>query len=425
MINAGFAEIDITPPLGTERIGWLVKIIGASVHDPLYARVAVFEAGGQTIGFIGLDTLSIRWTQVQAIRAGITARCGVPGGHVMVAATHNHAGPAVANIGDATRDDAYCAWLTEQCVTAFTRAWEGRQPARLGFGSRYEWDVAHNRRVVMRDGTVRTHGSFADPDALFIEGPIDPELSVVAAQALDGTPLGCLVNFSCHPTHLGGDPVFSAGFPGVMAAALKAQDWPVALYLNGACGNLSNQYPERCTNMEMDEAGQRLADDALRVIAEMVYVETIALDARSTTVQLPYRTITDAEVHGTVRGANRFIDPALYDRHMPALLERIRTRKVQPAELQALSLGAHAFVSIPGEYFVEHGLRIKTESYPRRTKVVATANGMVGYLPTKAAFERGGYETTFSFGHRMAPEAGDLLANTAIALLKAGIPDAV
>jgi hypothetical protein len=45
--------------------------------------------------------------------------------------------------------------------------------------------------------------------------------------------------------------------------------------------------------------------------------------------------------------------------------------------------------------------------------VVECANGQLGYIPTKQAFERGGYETTFSPWSRVAPEAGDLLVEAA------------
>jgi len=71
--------------------------------------------------------------------------------------------------------------------------------------------------------------------------------------------------------------------------------------------------------------------------------------------------------------------------------------------------------------FVQHGLRIKLESGPRRTVVVGHANGMVGYVPTKEAFERGGYETTFAMSSRLAPEAGDMLADAAIGLIREGL----
>ena len=42
-IAAGFAHADITPPLGTKKIGWLKEIVPTRVTDPLYARVVVFE----------------------------------------------------------------------------------------------------------------------------------------------------------------------------------------------------------------------------------------------------------------------------------------------------------------------------------------------------------------------------------------------
>jgi hypothetical protein len=152
----------------------------------------------------------------------------------------------------------------------------------------------------------------------------------------------------------------------------------------------------------------------------MTFVDDLPLAAAKTTVQLPYRAVTDDEIKGTVPGAQRFIDPKLYDLLIPNLLKRIEARGSQPAEVQALSIGEVSFVSIPAEYFVEHGLRIKLESHPRHALVVGHANGMVGYLPTKEAFTRGGYETTFSPGHRMAPEAGDILADAAITLIKEG-----
>jgi len=50
--------------------------------------------------------------------------------------------------------------------------------------------------------------------------------------------------------------------------------------------------------------------------------------------------------------------------------------------------------------------------------VSSCSNGMVGYVPTKDALKRGGYETTFGFGYKLAPEAGDMLADAAIELVQ-------
>jgi hypothetical protein len=417
-LQAGFAETDITPPPGTAKIGWLKDFSAGTIADPLFARAAVFEAGGERAAVVQLDTLSIRWTQVADIRRRIESACGFPGARIMVAATHNHAGPAVASVGDVRRDEAYIEFMVQSIVWAFQAAWEGRQPAELGFGTADEWRIAYNRRVVLENGTVATHGSFLNnKQALRLEGPIDPEVAVIAARDARGALLGCLVNFACHPTHLGGEPVFSAGYPGVLAATMKAAGCPVTLFLNGACGNVHHADPVSGANLGMREIGEFLAADAQAIIREMNFTSRVCLGGKSTTIELPFRDATADEVRGTVPGAQRFIDPAIYDRGMPALLAKIKKMGKQKAEVQALRLGEAALVGIPAEYFVEHGLRIKEETDPH-TLVVSHANGMVGYVPTREAFRRGGYETTFTGSSRLAPAAGDFLADAAIRLIE-------
>lgn len=43
---------------------------------------------------------------------------------------------------------------------------------------------------------------------------------------------------------------------------------------------------------------------------------------------------------------------------------------------------------------------------------------MVGYMPHREAFSRGGYETTFSDVSKLAPQAGEILAEVATRLLR-------
>jgi len=420
-LRAGFAEADITPPIGTHKIGWLRDVVSDRVLDPLCARAMAVECAGRRIALIQLDTLSVRWTQVSEIRRRLEDRFAFPGDAVMVAATHNHAGPAVANCGDVRRDDAYLQTMVAKVVSMFGEALAGMENAEIGFGSGFEWRVPHNRRVVMRDGTVRTHGTFNDPDTLCLEGPVDPEVAVMAARARDGRLLGAVANFACHPTHHGDGTALSAGFPGVLARQMKERGCPVTLFLDGASGNISEQDPCRGgAGMSKEEVGAILADDVSGVVANMAYGSEAALGARSRTVRLPFRRVTDDEVAGTVHGAQRFIDPAIYERDIPRLLERIRRMGAQPAQVQALFVNDRVFVGIPAELFVQVGLRIKEGAWPKRALVVGQANGMVGYVPHGEAFRRGGYETTFAGSSRLAPEAGEMLASCALELIWQG-----
>lgn len=422
-MRAGCAEIDITPPVGTHKIGWLKVVVSESVLDPLYARAAVFDDGKSRAGIIQLDTLSIRWTQVDDIRNRIQSASGFPGANIMVSATHNHAGPAVSATGLVKRDDEYLETLTKKCVDGFLEAEKNLQPVSIGFGSAFNFEVGKNRRIVMRDGTAKTHGNFLDPDALHFEGPVDPEVAVIAAYDGSGAPLFCVVNYACHPTHYGGGPELSGGYPGVLARAMKAHGWPVTLFLNGASGNIHTTNPIDGSEMSAEDAGESLTGSVCAAVESIEAADGWTVGSESETLSLSYRTFDDREMRGEIRGAQRFIDPAIYDASMPRLIERIRAREVQPAEIQVLSFShpngeAVAVCGIPAEYFVEYGLRIKREApVGCRALVTAHTNGMVGYVPTQQAFERGGYETTLNTSSRMAPETGDIMADSALKLI--------
>ncbi len=423
-MKAGFATLDITPPSGTLKQGWMQRLHAEVFLDPLFARAAVFAHRSRRIGFIQLDTLSVRWTQVNEIRRRIARAHGFPGESIMIAATHNHAGPALSGMGSEPRDEVYIEALIERCVALFGQALAAMEPAELGFDWRLNFDVAHNRRIRMRDGTSRCQVSSSNPDFLALEGPRDPEVAVLAVRNLRGHLLGCLVNYACHPTHHGGTNEISAGFPGVLAAKLREAGCPVPMYLNGAYGNVITMDFERGVGLTKEQAGESLAGDVTEALRGMTYSSDWPLVVRRKTVQLEYRAITDDEYHGRVPGAQRFRSDAYYQ----AAIDRIRalaaTRGRQPAEVQLLGLGDVMFVGIPAEYFVEFQLQIKERAWPRHALVVGGANGMVGYVPTRESFRRGGYEATLGPPSKVASGSGERLASAAVSLLRKVPPPA-
>jgi hypothetical protein len=274
----------------------------------------------------------------------------------------------------------------------------------------------------MRDGTVRSQTFATDPMFLCLEGPMDPEVAVLAARRLDGRLLGCLVNYACHPTHHGGTNEISAGFPGVVARRLQDAGCPVTLYLNGAYGNVITVDYERGVSLTKEQAGDSLVEDAIRAIQEMTFTGDWPLAAHGETLPLDYRTITEAEAGGQGVGAQRYGSNALYETAIRRLQQQIRERGTQPAEIQVLSLGPVSCVGVPAEYFVEYQLQIKEGAWPRHALVVGGANGMIGYVPTREAFRRGGYETTLGPPSKMAPDTGDRIAEAAIRLIRMDPP---
>lgn len=428
MLTAGFAEADITPPIGTAKPGNLRYNVGLRILDPLLARVAVLDDGaGPALALIALDAVSVSRRHVEEIRAALARDPGLPPEHVLVAATHTHGAGALVRCGAVAQDVGHRDQVTTAVLAAVRAAHERREPAELASARVAEPGLARNRRVVQRDGTVRTHGALQDPDALWIEGPIDPEVSVLAARTPAGEPLGCIVCYACHPTDHGDDDAFSAGFPGVLASELRAANVPITLYFNGAQGNVHPMDPGRGGVMpDMHEVGTRLAERVKDALVAVRPCRDVRLGAAAHTVRLPFREPSEAEKRGEITGAQRYAArgpepedwPGIYADMIVEFEREAAEESGQIAEVQWLALGDEHLVTLPAEPFVELGLAIKQAAFPRLVTVVGLANGMVGYVPTREAFRRGGYETTLSTASKLAPEAGEMLVRAATDLLQ-------
>ncbi|MFM8213600.1 MAG: hypothetical protein ACKN82_03040, partial [Pirellula sp.] len=87
------------------------------------------------------------------------------------------------------------------------------------------------------------------------------------------------------------------------------------------------------------------------------------------------------------------------------------------AEVQVLSLGRQiAWVSLPGEIFVQLGLAIKDASPFAMTSLHELANGSIGYVPTRQAYAQGNYEVISA---RCGEGSGEMMVDSAIQQLRA------
>jgi hypothetical protein len=83
-------------------------------------------------------------------------------------------------------------------------------------------------------------------------------------------------------------------------------------------------------------------------------------------------------------------------------------------EVSAIAVGDIVFLGLPGEIFVEIGLDIADGADIDGLFTLSMANGSVGYIPTRIAFDQGGYESGVS---RFAPGCGEALADAAVATI--------
>ncbi len=447
-MQVGFASADITPALGREVPGGFTKSYRDNIHDPLLATAVVIGDGEQRVALVGLDNLSVKASVVRAAREQIEKAIGIPGAHVMVGASHTHnGGPCVGAVpGDfagafdpefcedlaqnqmVAADPEYLRELSGQIATAVILANRRRQEARLAIGRGREETVAFNRRFIMKNGTQLTHPGKGNPDIVEPAGPVDPEVGVLSAWSLDGEFLGAVVNFTCHGTVFSGG--ISADWPYYMRTTITSTLNPAAhvVFLNGACGDITQVNNLSLQESEFGEkwsrrVGQKVGAEALKVIADAEPADLLPLASALTSIRIPLRDVPEERFQEALAfvksDAPRNVE--WWFARDEVLLHELRKWEPEVScEVQAIQIGPAAYVSNAAEYFCQFGLNIKARSAFPYTWVVELANGCIGYVPTSEAMgpNGGGYEPRLALSSKLVPEAGALIEDASVAVLK-------
>lgn len=425
-LRVGFARADITPAVGMEIPGGFAKNFSQGIHDPLWAEAAYFADGTVRLAVVGIDTINVSLEMVQEARKQAEARCGIPGGNILIGASHTHNGGPVENCWAVEKDPAYCRLVSERIADAVVKASETAVEARVASGVGKEDGVAYNRRFRMKDGTIRTHPGKMNPDIVAPAGPIDPDVAVIAAEDAQGKLLGCIVNFTCHGTTLGGS-LISADWPYYLRQTIRGgtgADIGV-VFLNGACGDVTQVDNQNPRAGEFGEAwarrvGMSVGAVALNVLAKAEFTAEAPLGIKSETIALPIRDLggSDEElVKREAPGIGLGTGDEVYLKEAALVREMKAKSPTVDVEVQAMRIGSAGIASNPAELFCQFGLDIKRGSPWKPTMVVELANRCCGYVATSEAFLGGGYEVRTARCSYLGPGAGDQIANTSARLL--------
>jgi len=436
-LTAGHAAAIITPPVGTPLEGYSARAdVSQGVHDDLHARAIVIDDGETAVALVSCDLVGVDRRLVAEARERAHAATGIPAEHILIAATHTHAGPAGLR---RAADDALLDVTARHIAGAIKAAHASRRPAVLKIGASTVDSVSQNRR---------------HPD-----WPIDPSLLVLLLDDPDPLrpPIAAAINFACHPTVLyHTNLLISADYPGHAVRTVE-QVFPGlgALFLNGACGNVNPNWIEQ-EHAEAERVGKVVGAAAARLIAELrplgrgqkahnirwdehldkpvtagELVEA-RLRVASRRVDLPLRTYLSLEEYESkLAGLQTRLD-ATSDREehraLMAQITRLRTERTAASrmaaqqgqtihpEVMAIGLGPGVgLLGLPGEFFVETVADIRVQAGLRRLPVACYANHYIGYVVPPSAYDKGGYEAGVTL---LAPEAEAIVKAEALSLLR-------
>jgi hypothetical protein len=277
----------------------------------------------------------------------------------------------------------------------------------------------------MTDGTVGWNPGKMNPKIIKPAGPIDPEVSVLFAEGLDGNPVSTYVNFALHLDIVGGLEI-SADMPFTLSTILgkvKGENM-ITMYAQGCCGNLNHinvktKEPQKGHN-EAQRIGTILAGEVIKTYSRMNPLDVSSIKVKREIVQLPPADISGKDITKAkeIAASSGKPDAAPFLEQVDAFKTLdVYNRKGKPidTEIMVIALGDKcAIVSFPGEIFVELGMYIKGRSPYPYTMVVELTNGSGDYVPDRKAYVEGNYEPISA---RCAPGSGEILVEKALKML--------
>jgi hypothetical protein len=440
-LQVAYDEADITPPLGGSMPGYFRDRQATGVLDPLKAKVLLLGQGEERVALIACDLIGMGAGLVGRIRRRIAQEVKAPPRHVWVHCTHTHTGGMVPRTDGFTSDAEQIypgfyagkvdeKWVDDRLIggaaQAVARA-AGRlvDEKKLTLHVGQERTVAHYRRYVMKDGSVRTNPGRGNPNIVRPAGEIDPRVHVLrfaSARVL-------LVIYGLHPDCVGGTQ-YSADYPHHLTETLRhalGADWRV-IFFNACSGNINhidvNNPKQKSGPDESKRIGQMLALAALDALKKEEAFRAGPLKAASKVIACKLRKPAPADVkeaeellrvYKELGKGNPFGFNELY---APAAIVLARTKDTEhPAEIAALRLGSFGLAAMPGEVFVELGREVEDGSPLKPTRTLGLTNGSMGYIPTRRGYAEGGYEAGYRSA-RYEPDTGHIWAKTAAALLQ-------
>lgn len=401
----GTSKVDITPRHPLPLAGFALRhgTTFEGIRHPLHARIFAFRHRGvdgeETAAL--LVTADLLWwgsERVPALKRRVCRRWGIPEDAVLFHGTHTHSGPQTSDRFSALlgeHDPEYVAQLEDWVMAGIEQAMNNMEPvtAETGTGRCH---LGVNRRLMV-DGQCVAQANK--------DGPFDPTLRVVRFLSDGGRAKGMLVHYACHPT-VTPENFVSSEFCGVATDILERTigGGVVCGYLQGWCGDINPVKRGRLffdgTDRDVRRFARRLADSVLHVLGgPMRALEPCPLAVSAQTVAAPLQKLP------TIEALRQWVDEPWvkgdWSRRLLAQPERLKPHL--PLELTLLTLAdGWRLLAANSEVVTAYGLYVKSIAGDGVWPIGYT-NGMIGYIPTAAQIDEGGYEALWSTEYFLMP----------------------
>jgi len=356
----------------------------------LTVRALVVAENDTTVALVSADFLGFPAVLGDRVRAKVR---GIAPENILIGATHTHSAPDPYALPDETgktsADLNYLRSVADRAADAIQEAM-GRLEAvsiKVATGE-FKGRIAYN----------------AYAEALF-----DPRGSVIQFVGTDSVVRATLVNYAVHPEVLGSQQgICSPDLVGPLYDRLAARGGGTGIFFNGALGGMVTadcRGPDGRdiqTWAETVRIGEKLADEALRIVASAPVQAEPRLECRATTVRFPVEsTVIRAVLKGSPMGYTTDADGRL------------------ATQVNWLRLGTAQMLTVPGEALPNIGAYLKRKMGGENPMLLGLTNDAFGYILSKedwGSFRRYEYISRTSLGER----TGEIYVDAALKLAEAG-----
>ncbi len=414
MLQAGFARLDVTPPLGSPVDGHWKDRVANGVLDPIQVNALAVSDGARRIVMIAGDFLGIEIFHVDEMKRAICAVTGLENEEIFLCATHTHTSVFLREKPAPNLPQAYIHLLYRKYADAAQMALADLADAVLYTAQKETAvPVGFVRRYRLSDGSVATNPSSAQ--CALIKGRCDESDNTVRVLRFcrEEKKDIALVSFSTHPDVVGGES-YSADWPGFVRRFVEQEHSDtLCLQLTGTEGDSNHvdfckpkeeRFPHGTGYPHSRHMGRAIADAINTVWGDMTPHADGAVFARQSSIFVRSNTTGEERYDECKKLYEDFYAGRLdykpsgtelaFARRVVNIRENMSVYRELP--IGVIGIGDVRIVTFAGEPFTAYGESIRALTGGKFTLTLALTNGYQGYLPHARAFEEGGYEAANS-----------------------------
>lgn len=410
-ITVHVEKFEITPEHQTSLLGYFNNRISTGVIDPLFCRLLAARNGRTGLLLIQIDSCLIPTADAERLRDEIAGTTEFKPREVLICTNHTHTAPALTDFYGVKAEKHYARKLYD-IILKKARSLEPKILCTVKRADTAARGISHNRRWLMKDGTLITNPPKGSDDRERPEGKVDDGVAIIGFYDKNSTPVALMVSISNHTDTIGGTRI-SADWTGCMERTIneKMKRRVPVITLIAPQGNINHYDFDSAQNQtspeEANRIGREYANVVLSGLQKSLPVVVNRFNSLIRYVDIKPREV-DAESLQNAREIFENSGVSIEETDLKAEdLETPTVRKLFARELvnfheskpqsysvplQALRMGDIFLCAIPGEPFVEIGLELKDAVGSGMVVPVALANGYFGYIPLEGCFDRGGYE---------------------------------